>query len=103
MLCVGCSSLGAVVFMFVFSVHLLGCLPVQFVLMASFDDLRIRALVMHVFSCAFYARYGRCGPSLPLVVIADLSSGTQWVNGSVSYSSRSLSDVIDSMVTLHER
>ena len=30
--------------MFIFSVHLLGRLPVRFVLMASFDDLRIRAL-----------------------------------------------------------
>ena len=99
----GCSSLGAVVFMFIFSVHLLGRLPVRFVLMASFDDLRICVLVMHVFSCAFYARYGRCGPSLPLVVVADLSSGTQWVNASVSYSSWSLSDVVDSMVALHER
>ena len=88
--------------MFVFSVHPLGRLPVRFVLMASFDDLRIRALVMHVFSCAFYARYGRCGLSLSLVVVADLSSGTQWVNASVLYSSRSLLDVVDSMVALHE-
>ena len=66
--------------MFVFSVHLLGRLPVQFVLMASFDNLQIRAIIMHVFSCAFYAHYGRCTPSLPLVVVADLSSGTRWVN-----------------------
>ena len=45
--------------------------------MASFDDVRIRALIIHVFSCASYARYGRCAPCLRVVVVADLTSGTR--------------------------
>ena len=65
----GPSSFSPSELLIVFAVQLLARLPGRFVLIARFEEVLIRALIMLIFSSAFYARYGRCVQPLCIIIL----------------------------------